>query len=142
MEMKTMPPSGSPFDSIRDEQFVVLTSYRRSGDAMPTTIWFAERAGAIYATTSSLAGKVKRIKNNPVVTLTPSDRVGNTHGQPIAARARLMAPEESAIAIAALHAKYGEQYVQMTAQMDSARAIGTRVFLELLPHEDEPLTPR
>jgi uncharacterized protein len=128
-----MSTTSSPFDPIRQEQFVVLQSYRRSGDAVPTTVWFAERDGAVYVTTSSLAGKVKRIAINPAVTLTPSDHIGNTHGAPVAGRARLLTPEESARASAALHDKYGDQYVQTVARMDAARQAGTRVFLEILP---------
>ncbi len=125
-------PTAKPFEAIRAEQFVVLTTYRRNGDAMPTTVWFAEQDGNIYITTNNRAGKVKRIQNNPQVTIAASDRVGNIHGPAIAARARMLPAEEAAIATSALQAKYGETYVQMTSQMDTGEH-GSRVFMELIP---------
>lgn len=127
--------STQPFDALRDEQFVVLTTYRRTGEPMPTAVWFAELNGVIYVTTNNAAGKVKRINNNPQVTLAPSDRVGNVHGPAVVAQARLLSAEESPIAAETLRAKYGETYVQMTARMDAGASFGHRVFLELVAGE-------
>lgn len=119
------------FDALRDEQFVVLTTFRRSGEAVPTTVWFAEANGVLYVTTNDGSGKVKRIINNPHVMIAPSDRIGNVHGPAMEARARLLAPEESQMAVAALRAKYGDMYDQLTAQMDRGSTFGHRVFMEL-----------
>jgi PPOX class probable F420-dependent enzyme len=71
-----MTTTTDPFAPLAGEQFVVLTTYRRSGEAMPTTVWFAERDGKVYITTNERAGKVKRIRANPQVTLAASDRIG------------------------------------------------------------------
>jgi PPOX class probable F420-dependent enzyme len=120
------------FDALRNEQFVVLTTFRRNGEPMPTAVWFAELNGIVYITTNNRAGKVKRINNNPHVTIAPSDRVGTVHGPAIEARARLLSPEEAPLAADTLRAKYGDMYVQMTAQMDTGAAFGHRVFLELV----------
>ena len=129
-ETNTQTTAG--FDAIQREQFVVLTTYRRNGESMPTTVWFAEQNGRIYITTNNGAGKVKRIKNNAAVTIAPSDRVGNIHGPAIAAHARMLPPEEARIASSALEAKYGETYVQITSRMDSGE-YGVRGFMELAP---------
>ncbi len=120
------------FDALRNEQFVVLTTFRRSGEPMHTAVWFAESNGLVYITTNSGAGKVKRIANNAQVTIAPSDRVGTVHGPAIEARARLLTADEAQLAADTLRAKYGEMYVQMTARMDSGAAFGHRVFLELM----------
>jgi PPOX class probable F420-dependent enzyme len=120
------------FDALRNEQFVVLTTFRRNGEPMPTAVWFAELNGIVFITTNNRAGKVKRINNNPHVTIAPSDRVGTVHGPAIEVRARLLSPEEAQLAADTLHAKYGDMYVQVTAQMDSGAAFGHRVFLELV----------
>lgn len=117
------------FAVLDGAEFIVLTTYRRSGIAVPTTVWFAQNAGVLYITTGRDAGKVKRIRNNPQVQVAPSDRVGNVLGAVVAAQARLLMPEEYAPAIAALQQKYGEQYTMLTAQMDATRPPGSRVYL-------------
>jgi len=98
-----------PFAALDGAQFIVLTTYRSSGEAVPTTVWFAEREGALYITTGSAAGKARRIRANPQVTVAPSDRVGNVSGAALAAQAREATGDEHAVAEAALLAKYGEQ---------------------------------
>lgn len=122
-----------PFDALRGEQFVVLTTYRRSGDAMPTAVWFAERGGKVYVTTNSESGKVKRIRNDARVVLAASDRAGVVHGAPIEAQARVLPVDESVVAQETLRAKYGAMYDQVTAQMDASGRAGQRVFLEVMP---------
>jgi uncharacterized protein len=77
------------FAPLRDEQFVVLSTFRASGEAVPTTVWFAGAGGTIYITTNALLKKVGRIRANPRVLLAPSDRVGAIHGPAIEARACL-----------------------------------------------------
>lgn len=36
------------FAALRDEQFVVLTTFRRSGTPVPTTVWFALVGGHTF----------------------------------------------------------------------------------------------
>ncbi|GAB4196523.1 MAG: hypothetical protein OHK0022_14110 [Roseiflexaceae bacterium] len=122
------------FDALRNEAFIVLTSYRRSGEAVPTTVWFAELDGKLVITTRRTLGKVKRITANPQVQIAPSDQIGNVHGPAIEARARLLPDEEGERANEALHRKYGAQYAAITSQTDAGDP-GLRVFLELAPPE-------
>ncbi|HEU4322051.1 MAG TPA: PPOX class F420-dependent oxidoreductase [Roseiflexaceae bacterium] len=132
--MSNIPTSGGYFDALRNEAFIVLTSYRRNGEAVPTTVWFAELDGKLVITTRRTLGKVKRIGANPQVLIAPSDRIGNVHGSAIAARARLLPDEEGERANAALHRKYGDHYVAITSQTDAGDP-QLRVFLELAPPE-------
>ena len=97
------------FVALDGAQFIVLTTYRASGAAVPTTVWFAQREGRLYITTGAASGKAKRIRANPQVTVAPSDNVGAVSGPAQAARAREASLEEHAEAEAALEAKYGEQ---------------------------------
>ena len=58
--------------AITDEKYVLLTTFRRNGDAVPTPVWIAALAdGAAGFTTEIDSGKVKRIRNNPAVTVQP-----------------------------------------------------------------------
>ena len=96
-----------PFAYLQPHEFIVLTTYRRNGRAVPTTVWFAYDQGKIYITTGSKAGKVKRVRNNGHVDMTPSDRTGNLLGEPqIAGHAHESRPEERTHARTVLAQKY------------------------------------
>ncbi len=125
----------APFATLAGEQFVALTTARKSGESASTCVWFAEEGGRLYVTTSREAGKVKRLVNDPTAAVAPSDQMGNVHGAPIAVRGRLLPDADFPTAAGALERKYGEQYRQMTQQMDGARPAGSRVFLEFVPTE-------
>ena len=61
--------------------FVLLTTYRRTGEAVPTPVWAAPDAtvaGRLWVTTPAGSGKVRRLAHTPEVTLTPCDRRGRT----------------------------------------------------------------
>jgi PPOX class probable F420-dependent enzyme len=58
--------------AITDERYVLLTTYRKNGDAVPSPVWIAALPdGTAGFTTEVASGKVKRIRNNASVTLQP-----------------------------------------------------------------------
>lgn len=118
--------------SLEHEEFLVLTTYRASGEGVPTTVWFAAEGGRLYIVTMAAAGKARRIRAQARVTLAASDRVGNVHGPTIEATARITLPtsEEGAIALRALQRKYGEQFTR-----SGPSDLTTRVFLVVSPAE-------
>jgi PPOX class probable F420-dependent enzyme len=118
------------FSALEGAEFIVLTTYKRSGDPVPTTVWFAEQDGRLYVTTQSQAGKAKRIRATGRASVAPSDRVGAVSGPAVDAAARVLGPDEAGAAEAALRAKYGDQYAAVTA----LAAEGTvRIFIEVTP---------
>lgn len=123
------------FAALDGAQFMVLATYRRSGVAVPTTVWFAEENGKLYVTTGIHTGKAKRIRNNPQVTVAPGDRVGNVSSPAVAAWARILSPGEAHLADEALDRKYGEQRKRVVASMGMGRDPSTTAFLEITPHE-------
>ncbi len=116
------------FAALEGAEFIVLTTHRRSGDPVPTTVWFAQAGDRLYVTTQSHAGKAKRIRATARVTVAPSDRVGNVSGPAVAAVARQLGADEAHVAETALHAKYGEHYVTLTSRMSAGTV---RVFIEV-----------
>lgn len=63
--------------AITDETYVLLTTFRRSGEGVGTPVWIvALPDGRAGFTTEATSGKVKRIRNNPAVTLQPCDMRG------------------------------------------------------------------
>ena len=61
---------------LADESFVSLTTFKRSGEGVPTTVWIARDGDALYVTTPAGSGKVKRLRNDSRVELRPSSRLG------------------------------------------------------------------
>ena len=95
-----------PFENLEGHNYVSLTTFRRSGDAVPTTLWFALVDGRLYATTPPDSGKMKRIRNDPRVILTPCNAWGRPRGESVEGVARAVdgaAPER---AESALREKY------------------------------------
>ncbi len=106
-----------PFAFLASHEFIVLTTYRKSGDAVPTTVWFAYDQGKIYITTGKNAGKAKRVRNNGRVLMTPSDRVGNLLGEPeVQGQAHEVTVDERVHARATLAQKYGEMFERIAGQ--------------------------
>lgn len=114
-----MTAPNDPFAPIAAHEFAVLTTYRKSGAAVPTTVWFAESGGKVYITTMRFAGKIKRLRADGRVQLAPSDRVGNLLGVPsVAGQARVARDDEREPAWAALAQKYGARWTQVVGATD------------------------
>lgn len=63
--------------AVTDETYVLLTTFRKTGEGVGTPVWIvALPDGAAGFTTEVTSGKVKRIRNNPKVTLQPCDMRG------------------------------------------------------------------
>ena len=64
--------SASGFDHLAGHKYALLVTYKRSGEAIATPVWFGvDEAGLFYCRTGKLATKVKRIRNNPKVKVAP-----------------------------------------------------------------------
>ncbi len=103
--------------AIAEHEFAVLTTYRKTGAPVPTTVWFAHADGKVYITTRTISGKLKRIRNDGRVTLSPSDRVGTLLGGPeVTGTASEALGDERARANAALAQKYGETWIRVVGE--------------------------
>jgi uncharacterized protein len=114
------------FDDLMHEQFVVLTTVRRDGTPVPTTVWFAHHGDGIVIGTGSSAGKVKRIRNNAEVTIASSNYRGKLKpGPAIKGQAQILEGNDAGAALEALASKYGLQW----------KLFGRRInaFIEVTP---------
>ena len=65
--------------SLDSEKYVAVTTYRKSGAEITTPTWITGLPdGRLGFWTSSASGKAKRFRNDPRVTLRPSDARGKT----------------------------------------------------------------
>lgn len=121
------------FPALQGAEFMVLTTHRRTGEPVHTTVWFAQVGDRLYVITGGGAGKVKRITNNEQVIVAPSDRMGTVQGASEPALARLLTPAEHGLALDALRTKYNPQFDAAVPQDDAGAAAGDRVYLEVRP---------
>jgi uncharacterized protein len=104
--------------ALGDEQYVLLTTTRRSGVDVPTPVWVARDDDALIVTTGADSGKVKRIRHTPRVTLQACDRAGRPHEDaPImTARASVLDDDAARERLDEVYvAKYGAQYRALRA---------------------------
>jgi uncharacterized protein len=96
------------FPDLGKEQYIALTTFRKSGQAVTTPVIFAERLGTIYVGTRADAGKLKRLRHTARVTLAPCTYSGKVTGAVSVGRARILTePGECTAASTALAKKYG-----------------------------------
>lgn len=79
-----------PLTQFTGRKYLNLESYRKSGAAVRTPLWFAEKEGVLYVYSTGDSGKVKRIRNNPRVQVVPSDMRGNPRGEWAGAEAQIL----------------------------------------------------
>ncbi|MDP9457157.1 MAG: PPOX class F420-dependent oxidoreductase [Actinomycetota bacterium] len=123
------------FGYLGGRRYVNLTTFRQSGEEVTTPVWFVLVDGKLYVTTPPNSGKMKRIRNDPRVIVTPSTSWGAPRGEGVEGLARDVEDEETGRAEEALRQKYrvGLGLFHLFGQEE----IG-RVVLEVRPAEGAP----
>jgi len=124
-----MTISKHPFDALDGQQYISLTTYRKTGQPVATPVWFAREDGVLYVVTQAESGKVKRIRNNPQVQIAPCDVRGRLKGDPMPARARILSEEAFPAADRAITRKYG----LLKRLFDVFQRRSKRVYLAIEP---------
>ncbi len=95
-EEKTLTEARSDnlFPTLEGHKNINLTTFRKSGDAVPTPVWYVVLDGRLYVRTEADSGKAKRIRNNGRVKLAPSTVRGKTVGPTMEGEARVLGPGE------------------------------------------------
>ena len=71
-----MTSTDSAFTALGDEQYLSLTTFRKSGERVSTAVWIGRDGDALIVTTPEATGKVKRLRNSPRVEVRPCNRMG------------------------------------------------------------------
>jgi PPOX class probable F420-dependent enzyme len=109
-----------------------LTTFRKTGKAVATPVWFAEANGRIYVYTAPDSGKVKRLRNNPRVQVAPCTFSGKVLGPAVEAQACILAVGETDRARAALLREYGWQ-ARLGLFFSRLRRREPPAYLEIIP---------
>lgn len=97
---------GADFAGFDKTRQIVLVTFRRSGEAVPSPINHGVADGKLYVRTDPSTGKVKRLRNNPHVVVVPSGLRGQPKGRPVAGEARILPESEHAHAAAVIAANW------------------------------------
>lgn len=91
------------FDVLAKEKYISLVTFRRSGSAVPTPVWFALESGTIYVESGPESGKIRRVRHTPRVTIASCTINGKVTGPALDGQARILIEQaEIAAAQAAL----------------------------------------
>jgi uncharacterized protein len=71
-------------------KYLSLTSFKRDGTAVATTVWFVQDGDRLLVRTGGDSGKVKRIRHNPSVTVAEASATGRAKTPPRPARAEVL----------------------------------------------------
>ncbi|MET0590934.1 MAG: PPOX class F420-dependent oxidoreductase [Naasia sp.] len=105
-------PLSADLAALAAEQYVSITTFRRTGVGVATPVWIARDGEALVFTTGLESGKVKRLRNNGDVELRPCTRTGEVADDAPRIEAHadvILDPEGVDAGIAAIVAKYGDQ---------------------------------
>jgi hypothetical protein len=124
------------FDVLDGHQYMLLTTFRKSGQPVPTPVWFARDGDRLFVVTQGSSGKVKRIRHSSArVTVEPCTVRGESLGPQVEAQARVLpAGPESQRANTLLNKKYGllKPLFEFVSRLRGGGQ-SERVFLEVSP---------
>jgi len=89
------------------ESVLSLVTYKKDGTPVATPLWVAPDDDTLVLWTVAASWKVKRIRRNPEVTVTPCTARGKLTGETVTGRAEIMPATESARVRDLIKKKYG-----------------------------------
>lgn len=99
--------TADPLAAITHAKYVLLTTFKRDGSAVPTPVWAVAEDGGLLVWTPRNSGKVKRIRNSGRVTVAPCTMRGRPTGVTVDATATLLDTGDTLRAQDAIGRKYG-----------------------------------
>jgi PPOX class probable F420-dependent enzyme len=96
--MRTQTGTSGRFAPLAGASTVLLTTYRRNGEGVPTPVHVAWEGRRGFFRTFDEAGKLGRVWRDPHVTVAPCTSRGRVTGPTVEARARILTGEEAELA--------------------------------------------
>ena len=123
---------------VADSQFVLLGTFRRSGELVASPVWLAPDGDDLVITSEIVTGKIKRLRRDDRVEMRPCGRFGAVRpdSPTVFGRCVIAGPHsDNPMAVAALRKKYGRQFTLfLTAERwirRFQRKPGDRVILRI-----------
>ncbi|MCV7068263.1 PPOX class F420-dependent oxidoreductase [Mycolicibacterium farcinogenes] len=129
------PATGSDFAGFENHRQIVLVTFKKSGEAVPSPINHGIADGKLYVRTDASTGKVKRIRNNSNVLVVASNLRGKPTGPVVAAVARILPEAEHAHADAVIAANWSAPMKVLERGLDyGSQTLGVPMaFIEITP---------
>lgn len=121
------------FDVLDGQQYMSLTTFRKSGTGVATPVWFVRDGARLVVTTQLQSGKAKRIRSNPQVTVAPCTASGQILGPAAQGCARFLEGSAAEQARALLRRKYGLIWTLFNVGYRLRGLHRTAGFLEIVP---------
>ncbi len=108
-----------------EQKYINLETYRKSGQAVRTPLWFVEDNGVLYMRTPAASAKVRRIRNNPHVRVVPSDVRGNPVGTWLEGEAQLLEADNTEWVNDLIKRKYGlmKRLIDLRSRLKGTKAV-------------------
>ena len=127
-------------DPLKGERYVNLATFRKTGEAVETAVWFVAINDRYYVYSGSGSGKVKRLRNSPRARVAACGSRGEVRGAWLDAEAFIV--EDGGVerrAYAALSTKYGWQMglmnlaARLTGRIHKRTLLGIRLASPPMP---------
>lgn len=121
---------------LNGHKYISLTTFRKNGEPKPTPVWFTELNGNVIVYTADESWKVKRIRNNANVEITPCKSSGELlSDKKLSGTARFLDGEEETAAIHAFKKKYG--FMKSAFDVMGKLRGDRRIYIEISPAVEE-----
>jgi PPOX class probable F420-dependent enzyme len=121
--------------SLADEKFVSLTTWKKSGEKVTSAMWLARDGDALVMWTPADSWKVKRLRRDNRVELTPCGRTGKVDGDAKTTHGSAVVdadPAETARVKELIKTKYGFEFHVITfIERIAARGSKNRVVVRV-----------
>jgi PPOX class probable F420-dependent enzyme len=108
--------------ALAEERYVSITTFKRDGTSVSTPVWCAGEDGTVLVFSEAASGKVKRIRHDPHVRITPCSARGKPRGDPLEADAAILEGTEKVETL--LAKKYGWLWPAYNLLMATTRVHG------------------
>lgn len=121
-------------EGLRNHKYALLVTFRRSGEAVPSPVWFGiGDGGHAYVKSADGVGKVKRIRGDSRVLVAPCNARGKPVGPAVRGRARLLPKPEWEHAERTLAAAYGPTRTSFERILGGPE--DSAVYIEITPSD-------
>jgi len=122
--------------ALNKEKYISLTTYRRSGKAVATPVWFVLDGERLFVWTGAQSGKVKRLRNNPEALVASCTSRGKVTSEAFRATVRIVPEASGQRAQVLLNQKYGLmkrgiEVLNTIVRIVRRRPKGESVYLEI-----------
>ena len=121
-------------EKLKRASYLSFATFRKSGVAVETPVWFAEEDGVFYLFSADNAGKVKRLRNSPRSRIAACTVTGRVTGDWVDTEAKILTTKaDIGQALGALQRKYGWQMRMTNLLSRLSGKIDKRAYLAVTP---------